>query len=375
MSGTEISKLTAFAQNYIKSANIDENNNGIIEDGRELNRLLAGTTSNSIEDLTVESIKQKVLENDTEKIFTAFMTEKGLKNATRPYREYLSRVTDVINSCRNNISSTIVSTQNNFKSINSNVKQLVHMLEKSSDISSNTVKFYLKNIKIGLNTLEESVQQQSFFGNWYLYCEDKDDYTPQYKKTEGLYECNLSQHLEFVQNLKAEINALNEDEINADEYLPVLKNLSEQINSALDDYDKMVTHYCDTLQNDENIVIELQKKQSQFMADGVSSEEEKGEAKELLGELIEQVSPWSRELLLQQAEVSYKYDKDSKANNNDDTKGINQTSQVQNVKRSSYQTEDGIYKLSGDKVFVYNRAGQMMRTEKLDSTVHTRFFE
>ncbi len=325
MSGTEISKLTAFAKKYIESAKIDENNNGKVDEGRELKRLLTGTAANSIEELTLDNIKQKIKENDTEKIFTAFMTEKGLDTVTNnpgKMRGYLGTVLSDISSTKKNLSGLhVTAVKTVFGLINDRSKDLIELIEKNPKVNSDTIKYFLEKIQEDMSTLELGVENIAFFGDELLMYEDEEQY-PARKDTEGLYKCNWSQHLKFIQDLQAELKAQMQDEVDVDSCLPVLRNIIVQIEAAKNDLNEITARYNDMLDNDYKFVENLRNMQADFMADGVATDEEKAKAKDLLGGLVDHVSPWTRNLLLQQAEAAYKYDADYQRDDDNTTTGM-----------------------------------------------------
>jgi len=336
MTGAEISKLTTFAQNYVEYANIDENNNGKIDEGRELKRLLAGTAANSIEELTVDNIKQKILENDTEKIFTAFMTEKSLVTSNlhslwnnNPLEGiYIENVKDNIKQTLEWSDKAMDAVIKDTDNIKNNIQELNNLDEKA-----NTQKYIdiLNQIKENLDDMEHQFTRHYDFGNnkkYGYYFGQRNLERDQVKTeeiptlTQGLYEADVSTIKNMKAVLESQIQGLKSNEKTPSECLTEIQTFSEQIDIAKKDFKSMKANFYFMLYDDLDFMDKLESSVAKFIADGVASEEEKGEAKELLGQLIEQVSPWSRELLLQQAEAAYKYDADYQPEDNNITTGL-----------------------------------------------------
>lgn len=370
----DVQNLIPMAKKYIGNANVDKNNNGNIDSG-EVGKLLAGTLASSVEDLSYNNIYQKILENDTEKIFTAFMTNQDIlgntvnsenfftnaKNKVGSKYDLLIQATDDISQNLSNIQNDIASITGIFEKARSNGSDM----PSSNDL--NQVSQKIVNVRSEIMAIKNTIK------NHY----NSPASQQQLKTLDDMCDTLLAQFDRTQKQAGSEWPRAH-----CNEYLEQVHSIEEQISSAVTDLGTLNSQYKEQKMLDVDMIDKLSKSRDEFIEDGVSSTDEQEQSKQLLKELIEQASPFARKSVLSAIEKASGKDDENYPTHTEPTPLPDDATNIQNtteskIKRSSFKTPNEIYKLNGKKVIVYNLAGQVLRTEPFDpsNSNHKRFLD
>ena len=298
---TPIEALIPMAKDYVANHYIDADSSATINTDKELNLLLSGTLSNSIEELTSEDINKKLADEDAEKIFTTFMTTNNAEQAEKNK--------EILNAGINTISETYKNIQDGFKQTEAFMRYLHPVMEQviglnkvlNDEMEEGDIDSALETIETMGNRLEEvkSYYQKTIDTLGSVNTTYKDitgqDYTILLQQKERLE--NAKQYLDEVVLDEEGINKVQgyldecaqaQSELNY-QLLPQLKNLKE---------------------NDTKLLQTLLDKQTEFNEDGKSSAEEQAASKELLKGLVENATPMTRNYIIKLAEEQYKPEND-----------------------------------------------------------------
>lgn len=359
MVDVSIESLISMAQGYVNREGVDKDQSGTINSDSELNLLLAGTGASSIEDLMASDIREKIVERDTEKVFTTFMATDNQEQAEMNM-ELLGYSIKTISATYGKIFIGL----KKIEQLSHTSKEQLDELKGLFDIGSfgqeavNEVVYRLEKYK---EITDETLKNLDEVNEYYKETTGQD--FPPIKEKEKF--------LEFAINtLYSQINILKTGAVPIERIRDEIQKGFEQTMEALTDIDKLIKQYKRQRTNDIIFLTKLLDCQHQFLEEGkYSNEERQAYSKDFLSELIEDTSPMTRNFVIQQAERVYHPE-------NDPTKtGISQNNANSNIKRSSYKTPTEIYTLRGNNVFVSDYSGKVLRTETLDPSVHTKFFE
>ena len=306
---TPVEALIPMAKDYVNKykSRIDADQSGTINNNEELNYLLTGTASNSIEDLITEDINKKLAEKDADKIFTTFMTTENIEQAQRN--------TEILNSCMDVISFTYDNIIERYGEIPKYMDSiLVHLndiekyikylnFETTNNFTVNDEKVILNNLKEILIFLEEASENIS-------------DVSKIYKNITGSLFIPAIEQFEKFENA---INHVNNQEsvIITKDALITKRQVEEEVIDAINEVETtkpkfrvFKKQFGDLKENDIKLLQTLLEKQTEYTADSISSAEEQAASKELLKELVANASPMTRNAILELAEEQYKPEND-----------------------------------------------------------------
>ena len=358
MVDVSIDALIKVARDYVDKANVDTDESGSINTGRELNRLLAGTGATSIEELTLDNIRQKMVECDTEKVFTTFMTTENKEQAQRNIK--------VLEYSIKKIHETYDNLLKGFVCISDFMNVLAKQLTMFEDIFNEG--------NFGQGAVDKVVDRLNAFRKTNLMIIDQlFEINQEYKKTTGQdFEPILqkSEHLQIADILiREQIDKIQNGVVPIEQAKDEILKGYHQCCDALDDTYQLMEQYENQKKKDKSLLAELLEHQKVFLDDDSDNAGEQVWSKEMLQAFVENASPMTRNFVIQQAEMEYNPENDPT------TTGINQISAASKIKRSSYKTPTEIYNLNGNNVIVYDYSGRVLRTETLDPQVHTKFYE
>lgn len=294
--GVNIQNLINVAKNYINKANVDKNNNGVIEKD-EVSKLLAGTLASSIDDLTIDNIHQKMLDKDTEKIFTAFMTDKSIQEDGNSDKNYLEEAKNKVESDYNRFIKVTEDVTNNLQEIQSNINGISEALKSNNGDCVQPTDEQLNNTADAMLNIRSKILEIM-------------------SKLNGQYNSEtIEQHYETMLNMcdkllkqidRAQKQAGGNWPKNYNsEYINEIDSIKEQISNTISDIKGLNSQYKEQKELDLNLLDKLSQCQKDFVEDGIASDDEKEKSKELLKELIEQTSPMTRKIVVQAAENAY----------------------------------------------------------------------
>ena len=353
---TPVEALIPMAKDYVANNNIDADSSLTINNSEELAKLLSGTLSGSIEELTSEDISKKLAEKDADKIFTTFMTTNNSEQAKNN--------TDILNAGMNTISETYKKIQDGFKQtddfmmyLNPPMEQLIPLNElfdyyMSEDDENKAFKTFMK--------MEENLE---IVKSYYQKAIDKlENVNATYKNITGQDDALVLQQKERLENAKQYLEEVvwNEEGINK------LQGYSDECSQAQSELEYQLLPQLKNLkENDTKLLQTLLDKQTEFNEDGKSSAEEQAASKELLNKLVENATPMTRNYIIKLAEEQYKPE-------NDPT-GIEDVVVSTKVKGNVYKTPTEIYVTNGTNVVVSDYSGKVLRTEPLNSAKYPGF--
>ena len=358
MTDVSIKSLIAMAQDYVETRGVDRDNSGTINNDRELNLLLAGTGASTIEDLTAEDIHKKVVERDTEKIFTTFMATENQEQAAKNM--------EILKS--------------NIKTISDTYDSLLHGFDNVFKLMSSS-ELLLKELICIFNDNEGNFEQEATdevvrqLENFCVITAETQrelyEINDIYKQTTGQDFPPIQQKVKFFDvvfvRVQQQIDKIKNGSVSIEQAKQEIEEFIMQIRTALKDAYDLEKQYENQRQNDIHFCKVLLERQMVFASDDSYKADKQDYSRDLLAELIDKTSPMTRNYIIQQAEDAYRPE-------NDPT-GISQNNATSNIKRSTYKTQTEIYKLNGNNVIVYDYSGRVLRTEALNPSVHTRFFE
>lgn len=359
MVDVSINSLISMAQDYVERRGVDKDQSGTINDNKELNLLLAGTGASSIEDLTASDIREKIVERDTEKVFTTFMATDNQEQAKMNM--------DLLGYSIETISETYDKLLKGFESIMNLMTYSTEQLKCLEGIFNEG--------NFGQNVIDETVSRlEKFIDTIMVTTEKIDEVGCDYNKITGnrfLPIEDKKDHMFYaIHILKAQIGKIKTGAVPIEQIRDEIQKGFEQVLIALDDTEQLKKQYENQKENDEQFLTMLYEYQHRFLKEGkYSNEERQAYSKDFLCELVDKTSPMTRNFIIQQAERVYNPENDPT------TTGISQNNAKSNIKRSSYKTPTEIYTLRGNNVFVSDYSGKVLRTETLDPSVHTKFFE
>ena len=298
---TPVEALIPMAKEYVANNNIDADSSATINNSEELAKLLSGTLSGSIEELTSEDISKKLAEKDADKIFTTFMTTNNSEQAQNN--------TDILNAGMNTISETYKNIQNGFKQIADFVDELIPPLEgipkqcenisraleegEDIDIILSRIDSRTKAIEEVLSSYQKIIDELGNINTEYKNITNQ-DYTP------------VLQQKEQVENTKQVFENIVFDE----EGLSKINKDLEEAKTARDQISTLKEQYTNLKENDIALLQMLLQQQAKFNEDGKSSAEEQAASKDLLKGLVENASPMTRNYIIRLAEEQYKPEND-----------------------------------------------------------------
>ena len=367
---TDIQNIIPVARNYINKANIDKNKNGLI-DKNEVSKLLAGTLATSIEDITFDNIHQKMLNNDTEKVFTAFMTDKSMQRNENNSENYLDNAQSKIESNYNRLIKVNDKVIGNLEQVQSDIAEISAILKTNNNRPMLTDK-QLNDTSAKLFNARSTILEimNTLNGQYDSRVTQQQHDTLVIMSEKLLHQIDLAQK-QATGNWPKHYNA---------ECINDIYSVEEQVKSAISDVQSLNAQYKEQKELDLNLLDKLSQCQKRFAEDGVASDEEKQESKELLKELIEQTSPMARNIVIQAAENAYNpsddYEPTMPIEPDELSDGVDQNSvENQSIKRSSYKTPTEIYTLRGNTVIVTSYNATVLRSETFDPSIHKQFFK
>lgn len=359
MVDVSINSLISMAQDYVERRGVDKDQSGTINDNKELNLLLAGTGASSIEDLTASDIREKIVERDTEKVFTTFMATDNQEQAKINM--------DLLGYSIETISETYDKLLKGFDTI---VK-----LISESEMQLKELKYIFKEGDFGQEAVDRVVKKlERFHVTILTTIKELDNINAEYNETTGQDFMPIQQNKKILiaaeEQLLEQISKIKNSSVPIEQAKNEIEEGIIQISTALIDAYKLRAQYENQKENDEQFLTMLYEYQHRFLKEGkYSNEERQAYSKDFLCELVDKTSPMTRNFIIQQAERVYNPENDPT------TTGISQNNAKSNIKRSSYKTPTEIYTLRGNNVFVSDYSGKVLRTETLDPSVHTKFFE
>ena len=353
---TPVEALIPMAKDYVANNNIDADSSATINNSKELAKLLSGTLSNSIEELTSEDISKKLAEKDADKIFTTFMTTNNSEQAKNN--------TDILNAGMNTISETYKNIQNGFKQTDDFMMYLNPPLEQCIGLTVAVNKAIEEgDIDTALDALDTRTNNHKEVISYYQEAIDTlGNVNTTYKDITGQNYTLLLHQKERLENAKQYLEEVvwDEEGINKVQgYLDECARAKSELNYHL------LPQIKNLKENDIALLQTLLDNQIKFNEDGKSSAEEQAASKDLLNKLVENASPMTRNYIIRLAEEEYKPE-------NDPT-GIEDVNTSAKVDWNVYKTATEIYRLDGQSVTVYDHSGKLLRTEPLDLKIHTGF--
>lgn len=298
---TPVEALIPMAKEYVANNNIDADSSATINNSEELAKLLSGTLSGSIEELTSEDISKKLAEIDAEKIFTTFMTTNNAEQAEKNK--------EILNAGINTISATYKNIQDGFKQIADFEDELIPPLEglpkqcknisraleegEDIDIILSRIDSRTKAIEKVLSSYQKIIDELGNINTEYKNITNQ-DYTP------------VLQQKEQVENTKQVFENIVFDE----EGLSKINKDLEDAKTARDQISTLKEQYTNLKENDLALLKKLLQQQTEFNEDGKSSAEEQAASKELLKGLVENATPMTRNYIIKLAEQEYKPEND-----------------------------------------------------------------
>ena len=298
---TPVEALIPMAKDYVANNNIDADSSLTINNSKELAKLLSGTLSNSIEELTSEDISKKLAEKDADKIFTTFMTTNNAEQAEKNK--------EILNAGINTITDTYKNIQNGFKQIADFVDELIPPLEgipkqcenisraleegEDIDVILSRIDSRTKAIEEVLSSYQKIIDELGNINTEYKNITNQ-DYTP------------VLQQKEQVENTKQVFENIVFDE----EGLSKINKDLEEAKTARDQISTLKEQYTNLKENDIALLQMLLQQQAKFNEDGKSSAEEQAASKDLLKGLVENATPMTRNYIIKLAEQEYKPEND-----------------------------------------------------------------
>ena len=287
MVDVKIDSLIQVAKNYVNKANIDEDESGSINTDRELNRLLAGTGASSIEDLTRDNIHQKIVERDTEKIFTTFVATNNPDQARTNI--------DILEKCMNLVSDNYIKINTGFQIISNLIGQAaadVKELEDAIKKGNNSDAIY-ENFEHLLIIMETAMKQLYEMDNDFELINGQ-SFPP--LKTQQVH---IS---ELISKVKIQQQKVKDGSVSPQNAAEELEKAVMQAMSALKDATELTKQYEEQEKEDFkllNNLLELQKDSE------IGTEEKRARSKDMLAALVDKASPMTRNLVIKKAEEQY----------------------------------------------------------------------
>lgn len=358
MVDVSIDSLISMARKYIENRGVDKDKSGTINNTTELNMLLAGTGASSIEDLTTADIHKKVVERDTEKVFTTFMATENHEQA----KKNIELLSDSI--------VTISKTYDNLLAGFDTISKLMQVSAAHLDDLKNT----FRQGDFGQEAVDKVVDKLENFSIVLMQTiKELDRIGEDYCNTTGQEFSPILQKGKFLRTayarIQEQIEKVKSGSVPMEQVMNEIDEGIVQIVAALKDTVELRYQYEKQKKQDINFCEDLLERQMKFDSDNNNRADNQAMSKELLSILISETSPMTRNLVIKRAEVAYSPENDPT------TTGINQNSAASNVKRSSYKTPTEIYTLRGKSVIVSDYSGKTLRTETLDPSVHKGFYE
>ncbi|MBE6331891.1 MAG: hypothetical protein E7070_06265 [Bacteroidales bacterium] len=353
---TPVEALIPMAKEYVANNNIDADSSATINNSEELAKLLSGTLSGSIEELTSEDISKKLAEKDADKIFTTFMTTNNPEQAKNN--------TDILNAGMNTISDTYKNIQLDLTKADAFMRYLHAPLEQCIDFCE-MIKVLIErgDTKTAVSLIHSRKDNLEEVKSYYQEAIDTlENVNTIYKDITGQNYTILLQQKERLENAKQYLEEVVWDEEGINKVQGYLDECA-QAQSELE-Y-QLLPQIKNLKENDIALLKMLLQQQAKFAEDGKSSAEEQAASKELLNKLVENASSMTRNYIIKLAEEQYKPE-------NDPT-GIKDVNTSAKVDGNVYKTATGIYRLDGQSVTVYDYSGKLLRTEPLDLKIHTGF--
>lgn|GEM_PF-2456020 len=295
---TPVEALIPMAKEYVANNNIDADSSATINNSEELAKLLSGTLSGSIEELTSEDISKKLAEKDADKIFTTFMTTNNSEQAKNN--------TDILNAGIKNISETY----DNISTSLSDVLQIASRVDTDLGVIKHTLETYgnnlsIKNYKTILSNLKDFKTDKEVIKPLL------DNFNNAYKTITGQDFPNISKQKELMSySVDAQIAKVETGSIPIEQAITEIEDIYPQFKDITNGYFVLSNQYENLKENDIALLQMLLQQQAKFAEDGKSSAEEQAVSKELLKELVENASPMTRNYIIKLAEEQYKPEND-----------------------------------------------------------------
>ncbi len=298
---TPVEALIPMAKDYVANNNIDADSSATINNSEELARLLSGTLSGSIEELTSEDISKKLAEKDADKIFTTFMTTNNPEQAKNN--------TDILNAGMNTISDTYKNIQLDLTKADAFMRYLHAPLEQCIRLTVAVNKAIEEgDIDTALGCLDMRTNNHKEVISYYQEAIDTlGNVNTTYKDITGQDYTLLLHQKERLENAKQYLEEVVWDEEGINKVQGYLDECA-QAKSELE-Y-QLLPQIKNLKENDLALLKMLQQQQAKFNEDGKSSAEEQAASKELLKGLVENASPMTRNYIIKLAEEQYKPEND-----------------------------------------------------------------
>ena len=358
MVDVSIKSLISMAQDYVENRGVDKDKSGSINSDRELNLLLAGTGASSIEDLTSANVHKKIIERDTEKVFTSFM-------ATNNHEQAKMNI-ELLKGSIHTISNTYDNLLEGFERVDHLMRSSAKRLDEFEQIfnegnfGQEAVNDVIDRLKEFDKLTREILHRLKEINEGYKNTTGQ-DFPPIEEKEMFLYNSTkiLNEQIDKLKNGSVPIEKIKDE----------IQKGFKQVIESVEDTKQLKEQYENQRKNDIYFCNELLEWQMKFTEDDSNKADNQAMSRELLGALVDKTSPMTRNFVIEQAERVYN------PKNDPTTTGISQNNSASNIKRSSYKTPTEIYTLKGNNVIVSDYSGKVLRNEKLDPVIHKRFYE
>ena len=376
-----ISDFSQKVQDFISKNKIDTNNDGKISQGKELSALLAGNFDLYAGDsVKLNSTQNKVTQNKMPNPFTKY-TEWYNTLSTEQRQSIVDKTFDNMNTKLNGLNNTI-NEQTQFS------ENIPSYLEKSLNNGS-FEELFMNNGRYLLEQLENNniIGKDDLINlTMIIYKAQAEAESNNEPFTEADTAKAFAKALDTIVEHKVELgnDALDEYDIARSNTINTESNLEDSVSKIIDErgFDlsaqyEIIRFISDSLKSNANEINE------EFSAEFNNYKAGFENAKPVLENTVyEDIMP---DYFYPESEDYGNIDKvtletflytiaDVKIEDEQDNTSIINNS-TKDIKRSSYKTSTEIYTLRDKTVFISSFDGKLLRTEPLDESVHTHFYD